>query len=299
VIERIAGPAIAGLMSLPTVLYFSLAVRVYPWKRLIDYAALHPQPFNLQEYLLALGPILILGVIGGLLVLIKRERRLVLFVAWVIAWFACIIAFQHIKQESPLRFTEMLPQVPLGFLACYLFYALYRVFIKPFRYLFIIIPALLVFVGFAQMYSSWRWQKEFLDQKISATVPLVPTGSYVMYPLKDFLSGILYFQDNTSRDTVILSETTAGNYIPVYSGNTVYIGHANTVNTEQKEPVVTEFFAGQMTPAQAKDFLTSNNLHYIFFGPQEMDDGGISDLSTVYPFLTQIYSNAQVKDYHW
>lgn len=212
---------------------------------------------------------------------------------------ALIIAFQYIPQESPLRFTEMLPQVPLGFLACYLLYSLYTVFIKPYRYLFIIVPGLLVIVGLGQMYSSWRWQKEFLDQKITATLPLVPTGSYVMYPLKDFINAMIYIQDNTSRDTVILSETTAGNYLPVISGNTVYVGQANTVNTEQKEGFVKDFFAGTMSQAQAKEFLSANNLHYIFFGPQEKDDGGISDLSTVYLFLTQVYSNLYVRVYHW
>ncbi len=299
IIERVAGPAVAGAISTPTLLYFSLIVKVYPWKRLIDYSILHPPPFILREYLLAVGPILLLGAIGGVLVLIKRERRLFIFVAWAIAWFVCIIAFQFIPQESPLRFTEMMPQVPLGFLACYLFYSLYRVCIKPYRYLFIVVPVLLVTMGLGQMYSSWRWQKEFLDQKISATQPLVPTGSYVMYPLKDYITTMIFIQDHTSRDTVILSETTAGNYLPVISGNTVYVGHANTVNTEKKEMVVKDFFAGTMSPMQAKEFLGANNLHYIFFGPQEMADGGLGNLSTTYPFLTEIYNLGLFRVYHW
>jgi hypothetical protein len=299
ILERVAGPAVAGIMSTPTLLYFSLVVKIYPWKRLIDYALLHPPPFILREYFLAVGPMLVLGAIGGLLALIKRERRLFIFVAWAVAWFVCIIAFQYIPQESPLRFTEMMPQVPLGFLACYLLYSLYKMFIKPYRHLFIIIPALLVVVGLGQMYSSWRWQKESVDQKILAAQPLVPTGSYVMYPLKDFITAMIFIQDHTSRDTVILSETTAGNYLPVVSGNTVYVGHANTVNTEQKEIVVKDFFAGTMSLTQAKEFLGANNLHYIFFGPQEMEDGGIADLSKTYPFLTEIYRNAYIRVYNW
>ena len=296
--ERLVGPAIVGIMSAPTVLYFSLVVKVYPWKRLIDYAILHPQPFNLREYVLAVGPMLLFGVIGGIWVLVKRESRFFVFVAWTVAWMALILVFQYVPQESPLRFTEMLPQVPLGILVAYLCMQAVRN-LGRLRYLGILVPMVLVLVGFGQMYSSWRWQKEFLDQKIIATQPLVPTGSYVMYPLKDFFAAIVFIQDNTSRDTVILSETTAGNYIPVYSGNTVYVGHANTVNSEQKERIVKEFFAGAMTPAQAKEFLTANNLHYIFFGPQEIADGGIWDLTKAYPFLTQIYRNSYVAVYHF
>lgn len=298
-IKELGGLGVIGMISAPTILFFSLVMKVYPWKRLIDYAILHPQPFVLRDYLLAVGPMLVIGVLGALWVLRKREKKLFIFVAWALTWFACIIAFQHIKQESPLRFTEMLPQVPLGILAGYLFYNLYNNYKNYSRYIWIALPAILISLGLGQMYSSWRWQKEFLDQKITATLPFVPTGSYVMYPLKDFIIAILYIQDHTSRDTVILSETTAGNYIPVYSGNTVYVGHANTVNTEQKEFIVKEFFAGRMTQAQAKEFLTANTLHYIFFGPQEAADGGISDLTKTYPFLAKIYSNSNVRVYHW
>lgn len=295
---RLVGPAVIGLMSVPTVLYFSLAMKVYPWKRLIDYSVLHPQPFNLREYVLAVGPMILLGVIGGIWVLVKRERRFFIFVAWTLAWMALILVFQYVPQESPLRFTEMMPQVPLGFLAAYLLSDISHLS-TLWKKTTIILAFGLIALGLAQMYSSWRWQKEFLDQKITATQPLVPTGSYVMYPLKDFVVAMIFIQDHTSRDTVILSETTAGNYIPVYSGNTVYVGHANTVNTEQKEGFVKDFFAGTMSPAQAKEFLTANNLHYIFFGPQEAADGGISDLTKTYPFLTEIYRNAYVKVYHW
>lgn len=295
--ERLAGPAIVGIMSAPTVLYFSLVVKVYPWKRLVDFAILHPLPFNLREYLLAVGPIVVFGGIGGIWALLKRERRLFIYIAWVITWFVCIIVFQHIKQESPLRFTEMIPQVPLAFLACYLFYSLYQGLAKPFRYLFVVIPVAVILLGLMQMYSSWRWQKEFIDQKVIAGQPLVPTNNYIMYPLKDFIAAIVYLENFTPRDAVILSETTAGNYIPVISGNTVYVGHANTINSEEKELIVKDFFAGNMSPVQAKDFLMTNNLHYIFFGPQETADGGISDLAKTYPFLNQIYKNNFVRIY--
>jgi hypothetical protein len=79
----------------------------------------------------------------------------------------------------------------------------------------------------------------------------------------------------------------------------VYVGQANTVNTEQKEGIVKSFFAGNMSVSQAQSFLEKNNLHYIFFGPQEMDDGGIADLSKTYPFLTEIYHVGLSRVYHW
>jgi len=290
-LRDIWGGAIIGLISAPSLLYLSLALRVYPWKRLVDFSVLHPQPFNLWEYIVAVGPLFPVGVLGALWVLWGKEKKLNIFVAWVIAWVACIIAFQYIPGESPLRFTEMMPQVPLAILSIF--------FLKKLRKPGIIIAVILVAVNLFQLYSSWRWQKEFIDQKISATQPLVPTGSTVMYPLKDMIGTMLFIQDNTSRNTVILSEMTAGNYLPVYSGNTVYIGHAGTVATEQKEQLVRAFFSGMMSQEKAKDFLAANNLHYIFFGPQEAEDGGVADLAKTYPFLTQIHHQGLFRVYRW
>lgn len=297
-ILRLAGPVVVGLISAPTLLYLSLSLRVYPWKRLTDFSILHPQPFNLGEYIVAVGPLLLTGLLGGILAVWKKQKYLFIFVGWVLGWAALILLFGFVSGESPLRVTEMEPQIPLAVLTVFLFISLSRIS-ALWKKAIITVSLVFVLVNLAQLYSSWRWMKEFLDQKIIATQPLVPTGSYVMYPLNDFVGTMLYIQDHTSRDTVILSETTAGNYMPVYSGNTVYVGHAGTVATEQKEQIVKAFFSGQMGPAKAAEFLAVNNLHYIFFGPQESEDGGLSELTSVYPFLQEIYHLGLFRVYYF
>ena len=190
-ITRLAGPAVVGIMSAPTLLYLSLALRVYPWKRLVDFAILHPQPFVLSDYVLAVGPLLPLGVLGALLVLWKKESKFFMAVAWVIAWAVLIIAFQYIPEESPLRFTEMIPQVPLAVLSVFILIYLGNLS-NVMKKLVIGAAVFLLLINLGQLYSSWRWQKEFIDQKILATQPLVPTGSYVMYPLNDMIGTMLF-----------------------------------------------------------------------------------------------------------
>ncbi|MBI3343133.1 hypothetical protein HY032_03175, partial [Candidatus Gottesmanbacteria bacterium] len=160
-------------------------------------------------------------------------------------------------------------------------------------------PIAIIAIGLGVMYSSFLWQRDFVDHKMRASFPLVPTGSYVMYPLRDFIAAMKFIQDHTSRDTVILSETTAGNYLPVYAGNTVYVGHDNTVDAENKQRVVRQFFSGRMSREQAKKWLQQANLRIVFFGPQEREDGGVSDFSKVYPFLKEVYKNNFVTVYHW
>lgn len=286
-------------LGLPSLLYLSLMTSFYPWKRLAEFDIVKPLPFNYTEYLLAVGPILPIGMIGLLIVLWRKEKSLFPAAAWVLAWGFLLFVFQFIPSQSPLRFSEMIPHVPLGILSVFLFSRLGNLGNLGHlgRKLAKTIPALMILVGFGVMYSSWLWQRDFIDHKIRAGLPLVPTGSYVLYPLKDFIAAITFIQDATPRRTVILSEKTAGNYIPVYSGNTVYVGHANTVDAERKELVVRQFFSGRMNAEEALVWLRRENLHWIFFGPEEREDGGISDLSRTYPFLKEVYANNFVKVY--
>lgn len=294
--SMITGRGIVMILAAPSLVYLSLMTSFYPWKRLAEFDVIKPLPFAYAEYLLAVGPILPIGLVGLVIAICLRERRMLVSVAWVLAWGILLFVFRFIPAQSPLRFSEMIPQVPLAVLGSYFFYNIYNHYKNYKRYI-LFLPAILVAVGLGVMYSSWLWQRDFIDHKMRASYPLVPTGSYVMYPLKDFIAAMKYLQDATRRDTLILSETTAGNYIPVQSGNTVWVGHANTVNAEEKETVVKQFFSGRMKPDEARSFLARENLRWIFFGPQEKEDGGVSDLSKIYPFLKEAYKNNFVTVY--
>ena len=298
--------AVALGLGLPSLIYLSLMTSFYPWKRLAEFDIIKPLPFDYIEYLKAVGPILPLGIIGLLVALKMKERRMFPAVAWVIAWALLLFIFKFIPAQSPLRFSEMIPHVPLAVLTAYLFWWGLGASIKYLgrgriilAYILNTIPLLLIILGLGIMFSSFLWQRDFVDHKMRAAFPLVPTGSYVMYPLKDFISAIRFIQDATTRQTIILSETTAGNYMPVYSGNTVYVGHANTVRAEEKEAKVKEFFSGRMKPAETEAWMTHENLHWVFYGPQEKEDGGIGDLAKVYPFMQQAYKNSFVTVYRY
>lgn len=282
------------MISAPSLVYLWLMTGMYPWKRLAEVDIIRPLPFDYIEYAKALGPMLPLGVVGSILALLYWEAAVLPAVAWVIAWMGLLGVFAFVPQQSPLRFSEMIPHVPLGILTAYLLYVLAKIIPKR---IVIAGTILLIGSGVFHMYSSFLWQKDFIDHKIRATLPLVPTGSYVMYPLKDFIAAILFLEDVTGGGSVILSETTAGNYIPAYSGNYVYAGHDNTVAFEAKREKVKEFFSGRMGRAIAERWLGETRASYVFYGPQERDDGGGADLRIPYPFLIEVYTNPSVTVY--
>ena len=289
-------------LSGPALLYLQLMVSFYPWKQLVLQDVLRPLPFHYKEYFLAVGPLLPLGLLGFILAIIKKQKRMLVPITWVTTWALLLFLFQFIPSQSPLRFSQMLVHVPLGFLTAYLvvelFWAGKRYKQKSSKagigvvmiFLSFVIPLFSILYGLGNMYSSWRWQKEGIDTKVAAAYPLVPTGAYIMYPLKGIIDAIQFIQNSSSRDAIVLSDMTFGNYMPVYGGNRVFLGHPNnTVFVEQKQEQVKRFYSVQMTKEDADIWMKQNAIRFVVYGPQETEYGGPRDLSSLYTSLRISY----------
>ncbi len=298
------------VLSAPALLYLQLMVSFYPWKQLVLQDILRPLPFHYTEYFLSVGPILPLGLLGFILALANKQKRFLVLISWVVTWLFLLFLFRFIPSQSPLRFSQMLVHVPLGFLAAYfvmeLFLAGKRYGAKDSKrgiglimiFLSFTIPFFSIIYGLGNMYSSWRWQKEGIDTKLAAAYPLMPTGAYIMYPLKDMIDAIRFIQDSTSRDIVVLSSMTFGNYVPVYSGNTVFLGHPNnTVDVERKQQEVKQFYGGSMGKDEAYAWMKNNSIGIVVYGPQEREYGPAMKLLDAYPFLIKKYENTYFELY--
>lgn len=306
-VHHFAGRVIFGVLSIPTFLYFSLLFSQYPWKRLVEYDTIVKAPFTFWEYFMALGPTFPLGLLGGILLLVnfgsREAKRLRIVVTWVIAWLTLMFIFTKIPQQSPSRFGQMMPQVPLGILTMYLFSQVYqyvskRFTVKQFTTAVFLVPAICIVLGLGTMASSFMWLKDFVDHKMRADVPLVPTGASVMYPLKDLIEASIWLETYTPRDAVVLAGHATSNYIPVYSGNTTFIGHANTVNLEIKSAAVTNFFVQRLPIQEELAWLKQQGIDYILYGPEEMEmNGGKVDLNELYPMLEEVYQNTFFRIY--
>lgn len=331
--ESFFGRAVFGFMTLPTMLYYSLLFTQYPWKRLVEFDVINPTKFSYIEYFLALGPTLLFGLFGMIAVLLTRKhpiaQKLPVFLTWGTAWLFFIFVFNFIPQQSPTRFSQVLPHLPLGILTAYLFYVLSGVFRKMsssaleklakeqpkteeqtdtfeirgsiYQYLLyasILLPLPMILLGLGTMTSSWLWQKDFVDHKLRADIPFVPTGAQVMYPLKDLAEAMVWLQNYTPRDAVVFSAKATGNMIPVYAGNTTHIGHANTVDSETKEIVVANFYDRRVPLAVVEEYFKRHKIAYVLYGPEEAEIAkGVKDLRVFYPWLTEVYKNTYVTLY--
>ena len=276
--------------TIPSFLYMSRMFKIMPWKALVLFDIEHRTGIPYREYLMALGPVFVLGFIGLVVSLILGARKYYPAVAWITSIILLFLVFEKVPEQSPLRFTEGLIQVPLTLMSVYLLSEIGR---SAFKKIILISGYAIVAMGFLVMISMVLWLTDQAVAKRYGTWK-VPIRAELAYPLKDFMEAIFYLRDNTEREQVVLSFVTAGNYIPPYAGNYVFIGHANTPDEDGKEVEVARFFKGEFEEREAEEFMEKERISFVFYGPQEKAFGEIADLSKTYAFLEKVYGNAEI-----
>ena len=85
-----------------------------------------------------------------------------------------------------------------------------------------------------------------------------------------------WINDNTHPDALILASPEIGLFIPAYAGRRVIYGHPfETVDAESQEAAVTQFYSGDLSETQMRDFLADRQVDYVFYGPREVALGRI------------------------
>ena len=280
------------------ILYIKTVTSTYPWKSLLDFDQKNRLSINIKEYILTLGPIFFTGMAGLILVLFKKKHELLSLVTWIVGVSVLLILFKFFPYQSELRFVQTANHIPLAILSVYLFYELWKKKKAVTKIIIVITVIVIIINGLTQAYFSLKSQVQFINQRALAILPLVPYPPQVMYPLNDFYNGLKWLEINTDHQTVVLSKITAGNYIPAYSGNFVYLGHGSeTPYYDDRTRKADEFFSGNLGKEQAFIFLKTENINYIFYGPQEKENS-LKDIGS-YKFLTPVYQSQLVIIYHF
>jgi len=284
-------------------LYIQSVTSVYPWKALIDFEKGYRLSVNIKEYILTLGPLFFTGTAGIILVLIKKEERLLSVATWFLGAWLAIIVFKLFPYQSELRFVQTANHVPMAILSVYFFNhvlnlirgsnPLKKTFLNLSKIFVYLLIFLIILLGLVQAYFSIKAQDQFIHQRAVAVYPVVPYPPQVMYPINDFWNGIRWLEKNTPRSGVVLSKFTTGNYIPAYAGNFVYFGHnPESPHFDLKAQKVEYFFSGNVPENEALGFLKGEKIDYVFYGPQEKDHNQ-QDISR-YQFLKPVYQSSQV-----
>lgn len=294
IISLIKQTSVIFISVLIPILYIKTATSVYPWKSLLDFDQNNRLSVNIKEYILALGPVFFTGIAGLILVFFKKKQELLSLATWIMGVSILLILFKSFPYQSELRFIQTANHIPFAILSVYfLKYLLDRSKNLVTTYSVYIVIGFIIFLGVVQGFFSLKSQTQFINQRAVATIPIVPYPPQVMYLMNDFYNGLKWLEANTDHKTVVLSKITAGNYIPAYSGNFVYLGSTGeTPDFERRTEKVNEFFSGNLPGEQALKFLKIENISYVFYGPQEKENN-LKDIST-YAFLKPVYQSPLV-----
>lgn len=87
--------------------------------------------------------------------------------------------------------------------------------------------------------------------------------------------------NNTKENSVIMGVLTTGNVLAARSNVDVYLGHGpETIDSDDKEQLVTDFFSGRLSDAQYATVL--EEIDYVFYGPNERAEAS-NDSRTAQP----------------
>src|SRR5688572_30079666 len=139
------------------------------------------------------------------------------------------------------------------------------------------------------LFASTAGAYAFKLQATNPTCPCSQNGSFQPVALREagqWLAAVMEPHD------VVLAETFTGNYLASVVPGRVFVGHAHaTVHYTEKEDAMVEFYLGNDDPEARRQFLLSNDIRYVVYGPRERTLGAAPPAD---PFLTPVYTTAEV-----
>jgi hypothetical protein len=259
----------AGALVLP-LLYvrYVVAIQLAQYNLNTYLEKLNPFHRTPVQYLFSLGVVYILSIVSLPQVLKTRNTFFLLSYGWNALHPISLYLFTDMLDLNPIRFYLIPYSVVfgiLGVLGVKTIISLIPQQLKKTRAILVVCLAAAVFVpSLKTLYHSWK--------KFELCYCLHEISSYG-YPSTDVMNGLWWLRDNTNNSDIVLSDMYAGTLIPAFAGNIVYTSWwfrlINTPEFHTSYYHIQRFFKGEYSEEEAKHFLVSNNISYVFYGFQE------------------------------
>lgn len=244
-----------GISLLSFLYLLGLARTIFPWSTYTTAGEKFTFGFFVSEYIGALGPTLMLSLLGVGFILKGKTWLPKFLLGWAIFPFVGLLFINKIYwQFADIYYLEAATYIPLGILSAYGWKVLeQRIFqkIKGSAVIFAII--LLIYFIPPIVFS---FQKE-----LSRFTPYY----YNHYIPNEVLDGIKWLDTYTPKESVVLAGGYFGSIIPAYSHNRVVYGHpANTYKAAVKSQE-TDLFFSQKDASLSAEILRKYNVSYVFY----------------------------------
>lgn len=285
--------AIALLIPLPLNLYYAyIQINNEVFRAWSDQALTLSPPF--PHYLVAYGIMIFLAMLS----LVRKDYSdgigIKAFLwAWIIA--AAILLYAPLNPQR--RYVQGI-QVPLAILASV---GLIKVAIpwlldtRPIRRLVdrprysrdglvkFLIFAFLLFMSISNLYV-------LLDVSFTAGI----RQPYPFFRSRQEVDAIAWMKANTKQSAIVLAAYETGNYLAAHAGNPVVVGHwAETIDWNRQLEQTIRFYDEKTEDEWRQEFLNSNEVSYVWYGPQERRLGNFNPLKAQY--LAPVYSVGDVE----
>jgi hypothetical protein len=278
------------LFSSPAIIYHLWTLQKF-WTRqqfAIQNICLTP---DILTTFLSYGFLMILTLFGVVNFLIKKNynQKTIFLLAWLPTQFLLIYAPVNFQR----RLTEGL-QVVLAIMSVvgFLFlreFANFKNYQKKYPFLFQNkFFSILLFILLFSLSNFYILIKD-LNYYLS------PPARYSAYISNSKGEAIRWLKENTTQNSIVLSDATNGNLIPAIALRTVYLGQwGMTADVSAKVILVKSFFETYNNKSRA-DFLRINKIDYLFYGAEEKTFTNFNPETVEY--LENVYQNGEVVIY--
>jgi len=240
------------------------------------------------NFLLSYGFILILGSLGFLVLLGKKEKldKEIFLLAWfpvqLILPFFPFLNFQR-KMIEGLHFVMVITTI----IGLYFLGELIKKN-KPALYSYIKNPAL----SFLLFSVCFVFSSYYL---IIRDISLYLDSSSFVFLNKEKYNAMIWLKNNTPKESIILSSYDSGNVIPAFAVRTVFLGSAGNTAASESKTMQVELFLRRYSEQARAAFLKKNCIDYLFYGPEEKKYQNFNPEQADY--LKKVYQNEEVAIY--
>ncbi len=273
--KNLAVFALYVFLTIPSLIYIYYTTQnVFPWILMGKQESLF-YAIRLEEYLLAIGPVLLLGLMG---MLIKRKGEGWVLTLWVLVDIMMIPVSSKIPVFSNIRFLSMMVQLPLAVLAVFFLDYLKK---KGRKILF----SLAVSLQMTLTLITWP------GSLMSAFSDINPSALNFVYPKKSLVEAFEFLDDQTFPSGAVLASQDNSLLSAIFSDNPVYFGQSVwTYRNPEKAKMAEEFFSGKMDVCKSYKFFQEGKISFILAE-------NIRESGKIYPYLEKIYGKDNVVIY--
>lgn len=140
-----------------------------------------------------------------------------------------------------------------------------------------------------------------ITNTIVITMGFIGVASHqaVLFQSKSESEGLEWIEKNSSEDTVVLTNSRLGMFLPAYTGRRVIYGHPfESIHAEENKLSVDQFFNCHLDDASAKEIIQSFKVKYIFWSDYQNEGACLPEMiKELDPILSLEYQSGSTKIY--